>query len=313
MIDNSSINCTSKQFPLNDLRVKFGNEVINYPERSINYQKLRSFITKNFNFHKDYELVIKYFTPYGIEIKIKNEAKLITALSSMPNTCGVFDVVLKNNSQKENHISDYFKSKKEENKDILISEKDYIIKENSSFFNLQPPISNQSSIIQTPQNEGNDTVIEEDNYIKREESKCYQSSFDELKQKYQKVVKTKATRFSRIKGRKELCNTKVEQDAFEEWLIIAKNNFKKNTKRYNDHTTLAIFFDKFSVNMRIRIQLYTHKSMKSKKTSRTFTFYKCGVDKDWDLLTAAKKLENFLTFAVENLFVIKGPIYLCDF
>ena len=275
MIDSSSINCTSKQdFPLNDLRVKFGNEVIHYPDRRINYAKLRSFIIKNFNFHKDYDLVIKYFTPYGIEIKIKNDTKLVNALNSMPDARGILEVYLKNNLQKENHIYDYFKSKNDEIKDIVIAEKDLMKdKDNNFFLSVQLPKSN---VLHICQNEDNDTIKEEsDNYI--EQSRYNQANYDDLKQKYLKVVKTKATRFSRIKGRKELCNTKAEQDKFEEWLIIAKNNFKKNTKRYNDNTTLAIFFDKFSINMRIRIQLYTHKSMKSKKTSRTFTFYKSGV------------------------------------
>ena len=136
----------------------------------------------------------------------------------------------------------------------------------------------------------------------------------ELKKKYSNSEKReKATRFSRIRGKNELCNTKREQDIFEEWLVVSKARIKQHIKRYSEDTTLAIFFDKFSVNIRIRIQLYTHKSKKAKKTSQTFTFYKNGIDENWSIEVASGKLENFLRFGLENLFEIKGPINLDDF
>jgi len=141
------------------------------------------------------------------------------------------------------------------------------------------------------------------------------SKIAELKEKYSnnKDKRDKATRFSRVRGKNELCNSDRERDIFEEWLVISKANVKQHIKRYSEDTTLAIFFDKFSVNIRIRIQLYTHKSQKAKKTSQTFTFYKNGINENWSIEEASHKLENFLRFALENLFEIKGPINLDDF
>jgi hypothetical protein len=141
------------------------------------------------------------------------------------------------------------------------------------------------------------------------------SKIAELKEKYSnnKDKRDKATRFSRVRGKNELCNSDRERDIFEEWLVISKANVKQHIKRYSEYTTLAIFFDKFSVNIRIRIQLYTHKSQKAKKTSQTFTFYKNGINENWSIEEASHKLENFLRFALENLFEIKGPINLDDF
>ncbi len=354
--------CQYNQIPINDIRIKYGNDLFKFPEKTINYKKLLQFIKYSFPKAVLNNFKITFYTENGISINITDNYNLHFTIEHMNNKYGTLqltsmtllsqveiktdieydeteehtkfkdeELYLENTQNEKNFhepsynrvnsyncissarkLTDIILDCNEEEKEIIpqIKVDEYEAKHQYSEIRNSEEIKENSPIRNKKIIRNNKKAI-----FNAGLSYLSDSKIAELKEKYSnnKDKRDKATRFSRVRGKNELCNSDKERDIFEEWLVISKANVKQHIKRYSEDTTLAIFFDKFSVNIRIRIQLYTHKSQKSKKTSQTFTFYKNGINENWTKEEASQKLENFLRFALENLFEIKGPINLDDF
>lgn len=106
-------------------------------------------------------------------------------------------------------------------------------------------------------------------------------------------------------------------DLLNKWLTLAKHILKKFISEINSENNIIGYFVNYKDDcIRLRFCVYFRKNDTNKvvkKVNRNFYFYQEGINVKWSNNTGKKKMEGFLEFALKNLSLINGPIYLSDF